>query len=964
MITQAKHSNPKSAWRKGVTVKQILVLFVVALLILFTSPAIGEDTTKMHPAPGLGDYDVPFYPGGTYMSDVQSPDEFFGFKIGSRPVTQEEVLRYFRYLDTALPNASLQQYGKTFEGRALVYLTVTSEENAGALEDIRSNIQKLADPRMLGDEDEAKRIIDGTPAVAWMAYAIHGDELSSTDAAVQLAYQLLAGTDGTSRMIRDSMVVCIDPLENPDGRTRWVQQMTQFNPAVTNTDAQSIHHRGVWPWGRGNHYLFDLNRDWFSLVHSESRARVKAILSWNPQFMVDCHEMGSGATYLFSPPREPFNPYMIGHIHKWWEIVAKDQGRAFDKYGWSYYTREWNEEFFPGYGSSWSIYIGAVGMLYEQARTNGSQVKRADGTTMTYRETVHHQFIGSMANLTTVASNRRMLLEDYYQAKKWAVSGDGVYFFPPTPNKSRLTRFAGTLQGQGIEVFVAQSPITLRRARSRMGEEMSNLSLPQGTLIVPLNQPLRHLIETILAFDIRFETGFLEVEKREILKKNQTKLYEVTAWSLPFAYNLESYSADKTPRIDMGPFVMDAVAGGIEEKDAEYGYILPGTDDRSYKALAALLDKGIRIRCAKEPFEVEGRKYPRGSYLIRLAENPDLKEADLIETARREGVVLFGVTTALATSGPDLGGNEFALLKAPRIAVVGGSGISTTSFGALWHLLDVRLNLRSSMLDMTSITGADFDKYNTIVLPTSWGGPDTYERAFGKGGIAKLKEWVEDGGTLIGVGAGAAFLADTSVAISQVRQRRQVLKDLGDYKAALDDAMEAEAPLVDSLDVWEAKSSAKDAAKKTDAKKADLKKEAKPDLEAIKREDEKARKLRPRGAILGVHIDEEHWLGYGCGEIVPILVSTGYTYLAKDGVQIAARFHPEERLRISGLLWPEARKRWSETPYATREAKGKGQVILFATRPNFRGYFHGGERMLLNALLLGPGFGTRHEIEW
>jgi hypothetical protein len=949
-------------------VKQILALLVFALLLPHSSVVIGEETSRTHTTPGLGGYNVPFYPDGTYLEDVQSPTEFFGFEIGSRPVTHDEVIRYFRYLDEKFPNASLHQYGETFEGRALVYMTITSRENADGLEDIRNSIAMLADPRLINNKNEASRIINGTPAVAWMAYAIHGDELSSTDASVQLAYQLLAGTDETSLMILDSTVVCIDPLENPDGRTRWVQQMTQFNPAVTNTDVQSIHHRGAWPWGRGNHYLFDLNRDWFSLVHAESRARVKAILSWNPQFFVDSHEMGSGATYLFSPPREPFNPFMIEHIHKWWEIVAKDQGNAFDRYGWSYYTREWNEEFYPGYGSSWSIYIGAVGMLYEQARINGSQVKRADGTTMTYRESVHHQFVSSLANLTTVASNRRMLLKDFYAAKKWAVGGSTgeskskgggkpAYIFPPAKNKSRWNRFAETLQKQGIEIYVSQSDFKVSSARSSMGEDVSNLKLPEHTLIVPLNQPLRHLIETILAFDIRFNTDFLEIEKKEILKKNRTKLYEITAWSLPLAYNLESYFTEKMPGVEKKPFEPAPAEGALEGDDPAYGYVIDGTDDRSYRALSALLDNGIRVRCAKEPIQVAGKQFPRGSYIIRLAENPGLENNILREIADREGVTIYGTNTALATKGPDLGGNEFIPLKAPRIAVVGGSGISTTSFGALWHLLDIRLSLRASMLDVSSIMGADLNKYNTIVLPTNWGGPKSYERAFGKAGISKLKKWVEEGGTLIGIGAAAAFLADTAVAVSQVRQKRQALKDLGQYKAALEDAKEAEAPVVDSLDVWEA-------IRAETVEEDSKKKEAKPVLDALKREDEKARKLLPRGAILGVQVDGDHWLGYGCKSTIPILVYSSYAYLAKGGVQIAARFHPQEQLRLSGLLWPEARKRWSDTPYATREAKDKGQIILFATRPNFRGYFHGGERMLLNALLLGPGFGTRHDIEW
>ncbi len=943
------------------------ILSVFILQIILSHPLFAQ-TTHTHPAPGLGSYDIPFYPDGTYRPDVQSPEAFLGFKIGSRPIRYDEVLRYFSYLDETLPNATLRGYGESFEGRKLVYLTVTSEENAMNLSVIKERIAKLADPRLLKNETEAKNIIRQTPAVAWMAYSIHGDELSSTDAAVQLVYQLLAGTDETSQKIRDNTIVCIDPLQNPDGRMRWIGQLEQWHGAVPSTDTQSLHHRGFWTRGRGNHYLFDLNRDWFTLVHPETRSKVQVILEWNPQFAVDCHEMGQMATYLFSPPREPFNPFMISQIHKWWDIVAKDQGAAFDRYGWSYYTREWNEELYPGYGSSWSIYIGAVGMLYEQARADGSLVKRRDGKIMTFRETIHHQFVSSMANITTVASNRERLLEDYFAEKKRAVGGaigkrdkssgkTAAFFFPPDSNKSRLDRFARTLDLQRIEVSVAESSFRVSRAVSSKGEEKRNLELPRGTLVVPLNQPLRHLIETILTFDIRLNTRFLEIEKKEILKRNETKLYEVTGWSLPLAYNLDAYFTENLPRLKMEPFESSPPLGAIEGEPPVYGYILDSTDDRSYRALARLLDRGYRVWCGKEPFEVEGKSYPRGSFLLRLESNPSLKAEDLEEIASAEGVVFHAVSTALAATGADLGGNEFVLLEAPRIGIFGGSNIGTTSFGAVWHLLDIGLSLRSSLLDVSTFSRMDLDKYNVLILPSVSYESGSFKNSLGKEGVEKLKKWVTDGGTLIATGTGAAFLADTSIAISSVRQKRQVLKDFSSYEASLDAVKEAEAPIVDSLDVWEAKVP-------ETAKSKTKEDETKNDLDALKRADKKARILFPHGAILATDIDDEHWLSFGCKPTVPVMVYTSYAYLAKDPAEVAARFSTEERLRLSGLLWPEARTRWSETAYATREALGRGQVILFATLPNFRGYFHGGERMLLNAMMLGPGFGTKRSVEW
>jgi hypothetical protein len=527
------------------------VLFAVCVLPLCAVGA-GARVDRTNPTPGLDDYTVPFYPNAVYRDDVDSPTEFLGFEVGSRPARYAEAVAYFEYLAKTFPNVSLTEYGETWEGRRLIYLTITSEANARRLSELKENIAKLADPRLLSGDAEARKIIADTPAIAWLAYSIHGDELSSTDAALWVAYQVLAGEDDLSRKIRDEVIVCIDPLQNPDGRERWIKQMESWNPVVTNDDVQSIQHRGMWPYGRGNHYQFDLNRDWITLTQPETRGKVKALLDWHPQYVTDSHEMGPLDTYLFSPPREPFNPFMVPQIYKWWKVFSSDQAAAFDRYGWSYYTREWNEEIYPGYGSSWSIYTGAIGFLYEQAGVDGSMVKRPDGTVMTFRETVHHQFTSSIANLTTVANHRAELLGDFYAEKKSAVgrggershrasSGNAAYVFPPSANEARLEQLLATLQGQGIEVVVATKPFKIGLARSSIGGSVTGRDLPAGTLIVPLAQPLRALAEAILAFDIRMPTRFLETERREILEKNDTRLYETTAWSLPLGYDVECY---------------------------------------------------------------------------------------------------------------------------------------------------------------------------------------------------------------------------------------------------------------------------------------------------------------------------------------------------------------------------------------------------------------------------------------
>jgi hypothetical protein len=599
-------------------------------------------------------------------------------------------------------------------------------------------------------------------------------------------------------------------------------------------------------------------------------------------------------------------------------------------------------------------------MLFEQAGVDGSQVKRREGTIMTYRETVHHQFLGSFSNLQTVARGREELLSDYYNVKSANVrtsrNNNGAFLFPPGANASRLARFAEKLQHQHIEVETALAAFKPEEVVSGFGEKHKNRTLPGGTLIVRTAQPLKQLVEAILSFDIRIPDSYLEIEKKEILKRNRSKLYEITGWSMPLAYGIEAYYTDAMPRVQTDPYVPEEIRGGLSGDDSPVGFVWNCSDDRSYLLLVRLLDRGYKVWSSKKPFENDGTVFPRGSFQIRLNANPHLDPEEIDQLAKETGLEVFGISTSLGASYADLGGGEFQLLERPRIALVGGYPASAYTFGACWHLLDSRFGVRTTLLDVASLASRDLAKYNVLVLPDAWGGANSYNRLLGKSGISRLKTWVEAGGTLVAMGNSAAFLADSSVAMTSVRPRSQVLKKLDKYQAALDTAEEAESITIDSLLVWEGIEPESGEAKPEEKKRAAI--------EKIRRADERARQLYPRGAIVRVDLDDEHWLTTGCGGAVPVMFNTRNAYMAAGGVRVAGRLAAEGDIRLSGMMWPEARKRWQKTAWLTREGRGRGQVILFATQPNFRGYFHGAERLLLNALFLGPGFGATQSIEW
>lgn len=925
-------------------IRSSVFLYLTAAILLAAYPGSAQE--------------LPFFPQGTYDPAVPTPESVLGFPVGRRPARYDEVVRYITTLAEQSNRVKLFEMGATAEGRKTYYCVISAPEQIARLEEVRLNNLHLADSRSLG-EDDVRRLVEANPLVVWAGYAIHGNEISSVDASLQILYQLAAGTDSVTLLILRETCVCIDPMQNPDGRERFLAQMQQWNGPILNPDAQSLHHTGTWPYGRGNHYLFDLNRDWFVLTNPEMQQRVQAVVRWLPQVMIDSHEMGSSDTYLFSPPRQPLNPNISPVPHAWWSRFAADQAKAFDRYGWSYYTREWNDDWYPGYGASWPLYVGAVGILYEQAGVQGTLVKRPDGSVLTYREAVHHHVTSSLANFTTAARHRRELLADFAADRRRGApaepGGPRAFYLVPGNNQSRADRLVDRLLMSGIEVGRTEKEITVSSLVSPTDETRRAKKLPRGTYCVSLNQPMGRLAKALLEFDPRMNTQVLDDERKSLEKKKDSKMYDVTAWSLPLAFDVEGYWTPDVPPSEIPLLTaLTRPDGRVENPDASYGYLMRCQDDREVEALCMLLCQGVRARAAQEPFMIAGQAYERGSILFRKNENGPGLLPLLDAVAESAGVMIRGVGTALATSGVDLGGNDLVLLKEPRVALLAGQEISTTNFGWIWQLLDERMKMRVTLLSPARIGSADLEKYNVMILPS--GSSASLSRLLGKSGIQKIRTWLEMGGTLIAEGEGAEFVADTASGLSAVRLRQQALKDLPLYAMAVDLERKAGTPGIDSVSLWGKKKIPPDSLVAT--------KTVSQDEKLLALQDERGRRFAPQGAILQVTLDPEHWLAFGMKPSVPVMVASSSAFLSREPVQTPARFSDAEHLRLSGLLWPEAKQRLALTAYATREGKGRGQIILFEGEPVFRGGFRGSERLFLNAILLGPGFGTAREVDW
>jgi hypothetical protein len=463
------------------------------------------------------------------------------------------------------------------------------------------------------------------------------------------------------------------------------------------------------------------------------------------------------------------------------------------------------------------------------------------------------------------------------------------------------------------------------------------------------------LAKALLEFDPRMNTRVLADERKSLERDGQSKMYDITAWSLPLACGIEAYwSADEPGVRAQTVQSIPRVQGALSDVEGGYGYILRCVDDREVEALALCLQVGLKPRAAREPFTIDGISYDRGTILFRKSDNPPSLGTTLKAAAESLGVTVRGIRTALSSAGPDLGGNDMVLLQQPRVALLGGPEISSTNIGWIWHLLEQQLGMRVSILTVQQLGFADLKKYNTLIIPS--GRPEAISRTLGRAGIARLRTWIEAGGTLIAEEGAAAFAADSASGISSVRLRQQALKDLPLYAAAAEMELRSHEPRIDSALLWSGRFGGGDTVKLEGRPPADEK--------MLALQDDRGRLFSPVGTILNVGLDGEHWLAYGAGRSMPVITGAANVLLSRDPVQTPARYAEAAALRLSGLLWPEARERIARSAYLTREARGRGQVILFAGEPAFRRGFPATERLLLNAVLLGPGCGTASSTEW
>lgn len=981
------------------------------LALSLASPAPAQES-KPAPLPGMT-YDAPFFSNANYNPEIPTPGAILGYRLGDKAASPAEIETVIKAIAAKSDRMKLFEYARTFEGRPLHYLVVSSPETIARLDAAKADLAKFADPRSVS-VGEGDAMAEKLPLVAWMAYSIHGDEMSGSDASLSVLYHLAACTDAETTDLLKNLIVIIDPLMNPDGRDRAVTLIRQRRATRPDVDDQSILHSELWPSGRMNHYLFDMNRDWIFGTQPESRGRIAAAGPWNPQYFMESHEMGAQDTFLFMPAREPINYNYPEHGNKWGVEIQKDHAAAFDALGWRYYSGEWNESWYPGYSSTWGALRGSIEQLYEMEGILTDAVRRPEGTLVTYRESVHHQVVSSWANLKSLSKNRAAIMKDYLASKRKNVAEDGrfakrLFAFPPTANAGRTRRLLDLFLLQGFEVFEAKEPFK-GSGVDRLGNQVKDQELPKGTILVSARQPLGNLVAAMLEFDPRFKNEFLVEERRELLRFDQSRLYDTTAWNIPMLFDVEAFELAmgmpaEVKRVETLPAESSASPKAKDQAQQPVAWIIDGKDDGSVTVAARLMEKGVWVRYAEKPVRFDGMNHARGSILVICKDNPSFQgslEATVRDAANGASVACTPVASGLGPGDlPDLGGGFFQLLQPPRIAVLAQSPISPYGYGEVWYLLDQTLKLRFASLEFTGLGGVDLRRYNTLVIPG--GAHDDDLKSF----LPALKDWVSQGGTLIAMESSAEVFAKEG-GIGSTRLLPDVLGKLDDYRMA-------------SIREWEALNDAptnEDVYSRKPPERLDypwnVDEGDKPSDEELKRRDAWRQIFSPQGAVVAGRVDDRSWLTAGCDAMLPLLYGGKTVLMAPTGVQAPVRLgvfvtaadtpkpaakskepgsdvkksaaSPDEKtddkdddkpkpigwrvaprghemvLRMSGLLWSEAADRIANSAYVTREQIGKGQIILFAADPSTRAATLGTQRVLSNAIVFGPGLGARAAI--
>jgi len=865
-----------------------LLLFVIVIGCVAGGPAAAQAQPAEADAPA-----------------VTSPSEFLGYELGTRFTPHHRVVDYVRHVAATSPRVQVEQYGTTVEDRPLLLAVIAAPERMERIDEVRRTHRRRAG---IEDADPVEEAPADAPAVVWLSYNVHGNESVSTEAALQVLHDFADSQNAETTAYLEDSVVLLDPCLNPDGRERYVQWYKRMVGDRANARPEAREHHEPWPGGRSNHYYFDLNRDWAWGVQAETRQRLEAYHRWMPHVHVDYHEMGVDDPYYFAPAAEPYHEDITAWQREFQSTIGEANAAAFDRNGWLYFTRQVFDLVYPGYGDTWPIFNGAIGMTYEQGGSGraGRAVITAEGDTLTLADRIAHHHATSLATVEATVQNRERVVEafaEYYRTAREDPPGRyEAYVIHRDDGGDRLHALAEHLDRQRIEYGIAAETATregIAYHRAETGEE--DVRIRPGDLVVNVRQPKARLAKVLL-------------EPQTTLTDSLT--YDITAWGLPYVYGLDAAAlteAADVPTRARVPSSEPLVRGDTSGTGPAYAYLARWSSRADVRFAADLWSQGLMLRFTRTPFTLGGERYAAGTLLITRSGNAGIEDWDAVvrRTARRHGQPVRAVQTGRVESGPDFGSSNIGFVNAPHVAALAGPPAASSSVGEVWHFFDRQIDYPVTLLPTEDFASGMLDEVDVLVMPDG-----AYGDWLSDDRRAALVSWVQAGGRLVAIGGANEALA-------------------GHRPFTLQRAS------TDSADA-DGKAADEESAADGEPSEASLRRYG-------DRERERLDRATP-GSIHRVRADTTHPLGFGLSDPLYTLKRsrTAYAYL-DDGWTVAALETGEP---VSGFMGSTAQKKLEKTLVYGTEDVGDGEVVYLVDNPLFRGFWYRGQVVFSNAVFL------------
>lgn len=822
-----------------------------------------------------------------FAQSIPSPDEFLGYPLGSKFTYHHRIVQYFETLAKAKPNEmKLQAYGQTNERRPLMVAFVSTPENIAKLESIRQNNLKLTKA-----DGNSIAVSASTPAIVWLSYNVHGNESSSSEAVMKTIYTLLDPNNVAARQWLKNVVVVIDPCINPDGRDRYANWYNSIASLLPNTDPQARDHQEPWPGGRSNHYNFDLNRDWAWQTQVETQQRLKLYNQWMPQVHVDFHEQGVNEPYYFAPAAEPYHDVITPWQRDFQNIIGRNHAKYFDANNWLFFTKERFDLFYPSYGDTYPIYNGSIGMTFEQGGGGraGLAIVNSDGDTLTLKDRLTHHFTTGMSTIEMASLHAEKLVKAFQQFfADGTVNGSGEF-------KSYIVRLnpAKPEQHQQLKAFLQSHEIAFSYANAAKPvkvynyikgvEEINNTQI--NDLIISTYQPKAKLIHVLF-------------EPKSRISDSAT--YDITAWSIPYAWGLETYAARE--KLTGSTFTeTKTINNTVANNSIPIGYIISWNGFNSAKLLSQLLQKGIKVRYTSLPFQIGGQTFERGSLMVLKTSNASFADSllNITEKAAAKAGVLASITpvyTGFVDKGLDFGGSSVNMINKPRVAMLTGEGVSSIAAGEIWHYFEQQLQYPITLINQATAANINWEKYSVVIMPDG-----NYKFLNDKPAQEHFKNWIQQGGKLIAIESAVELMAKMEWGITKKKADNEDevgYKRLHQYEQRERDDLQYGIP----------------------------------------------------GAVFKLSLDNTHPLAFGYPTHYFTLKMDDYMYDFLDkGWNVGVM---KKESYVSGFVGSKTKQLLQDGLLLGVYPMGKGNIVYMADDPIFRSFWENGKLLLANAIFL------------